>query len=199
MKIVRGGENFSREDLIQSSLEVYFEAGLVRFRRNSDAVVLVDLSEALKCGKVCPVYRLEDQEKALSWIQSKGLNWTVILKELSGLDGKPGNNFEAIELETLKGERRFLQGVRVYSPFHHHRLPPLQTAPNKWTVRHALRALVNRQVESFEQTTKGSIGLSKDLLKRIVEMPYGWHTEIEAGQVHLRCHRFEEYRFVLKG
>lgn len=200
MRIVRGGENFPREDLKQSSLDVYFESGLVRFRQTLDGVVLVDLSEALSHGKECPIYLLEDREKVIDWIQSKRLNWTAILEELSCLAGSPGEgNSGILEIEAFKGQRKFLRGVRMYSPFHHHRLPPLKSAPGKWTVRHALRALVNRQTENFEQVAHGPINLSKDLLRRIVETPHGWRTYAEDGQIYLCCHRFETYRFVLRG
>jgi hypothetical protein len=97
--------------------------------------------------------------------------------------------------------------IRVFSPFHMDRLKPLDKMPKKWTVRHALRAIVNGQYEGFRCTGVMTDDYARDnernfgrgefkapllFVRRVIESPSGWRVYAEGNnRVALNCHSFD--------
>lgn len=201
----------------------YVETPHVHIHLYNGSLSLTDLTNALKIGEICESYSMHyhgssplpgyhilrsvnydlqvlmEIMKAIPWEKDRWGGWENI-----------SHVFNGMEVILYRSD---IKGVRVYSPFALDRMKPLKEDPKKWTLRHALRALVNGQYESLRCTgvytddyaydyaynyQQGEIKNGKAFAKQIIESPSGWWVYESNGVVHISCHTFDNNEFKFK-
>lgn len=219
MNIVEKFETF--EDWANNYEKRYSRKENASVQLNSDGIYITDLTHALERGKDVDSYTIRwdrwkyDTVSILNFVAHFDYNLNKILEFLKSLEYQEyrGTKFEfqngeySYEVEIFQTIRK---GVRVFSPFALGRLKPLKTAPKKWTVNHAIRAIVNGQVKNLkcdgyytddyaydaaDNFGKREISAPLDFAKRIVESPSGWWVLESGRQIHLSCYHFDNNSF----
>jgi len=230
-------KEFNREAFFefQTEHEIYCEKEQFELTRYfaGQQITITDITNALKTGATCESYTIGlphyarndrisicqiyfefdyDLKKLWSFLQNLDFNSKDAL-----YGGRQLNiTINGVEYEIHK--RHEEQGVRTFSPFTIHRLKPLKEQPKKWTVRHAIRAIVNRQYSQLKckgQYTddyafdasidygRGEIKNNIAFAKQIIENPSGWWANDyeKNGKVSICCHSFDsnEFTFDLNG
>lgn len=209
------------ESALDHSGETFIEEGPWKLSQQyANSLVLTDITNALKVGKECQGYAINvwpASPAALHnfWNKAGGTPEKV-WEYLEALDfaenySEKMNDAGSGEI-TLTVYRRSVKGVRMYSPFALANMKPLKEIPSKWTVRHAIRALVNKQVEGVRKNyyltddyagdaasnfRKGEID-PIDLARQVMEAPDGWWSSLDGNSVKLVCHTFDSNSFTLK-
>ncbi len=214
MIIISKNQTVEPIDLCNSFDELYFEAVTVKMERFREQVRITDLSNAMKSGKVCRTYSLNDTEEggALNWLYGRGFDWSLIFKELAALAWTDRvREFDPIQVEGAKVYMDDMKAIRVYSPFNLAVMKPLKEEPKKWTLRHVLRALINNQArelvcngqysddyagDAARNFGQGEIPNAKAFAKRIMESPSGWWTHGAQSRVSICCHHFDSNSFI---
>ena len=121
--------------------------------------------------------------------------------------------FKSIEADGIRIHRESRNSLRVFNPNHLDRFKPLKEAPKKWTIAHAIRALVNKQASAFRDYyysddyaadaasnyRKGAVDVHT-LAKELIEEPSGWRAYADSeNKVSVCCHSFESITLTLQG
>ncbi|SHJ62887.1 hypothetical protein SAMN02745165_02810 [Malonomonas rubra DSM 5091] len=214
MKIISKEQKMAPIDICNSFEELYFEEQQVKMKRSQGQVRITDLSEAMKSGRQCRSYSLNDTEEcgALNWLSSRSFDWPLIFAGLGALPWADRfREFDAIEVEGAKVYMEDVKAIRVYSPFNLAVIKPLKEEPKKWTLRHVLRALLNGQFKELRcdgqysddyagdaarNFGRGEIANARAFARRIMESPSGWWTHSGENSVSVCCHHFDSNSFV---
>jgi len=201
--------------LAMSCRELFVSSEEVRLRifgsGRHRSLELVRLNNAQKRGAVCDRYylNLEDKLEGIRGEQALCRLINLVDYDLAGLLDIIGSaDFHKGDL-TLFGFRvthSELPAARVFSPFHLHRLKPLKAKPAKWTVRHVLRLVANKQYDRFDcigrftddhkhdadlNYGKGPVKAPLPFIRDVIENPRGWVAhEGDDGRVEISCHSF---------
>lgn len=120
--------------------------------------------------------------------------------------------FESIEADGIRIHRDSRNALRVFNPNHLDRFKPLKELPKKWSIAHAVRALVNGQASAYRDYrytddyaydaaydyAKGEVDALK-FAKDLIEEPSGWRAYSNSnGYVNVCCHSFESITLTLK-
>lgn len=203
---------------------LYLRQANAYVHRFQGSLTVTDLAHAFAAGKVCNSFQLDwgpvefhvpkefhalitscgydfrkvlDHCRALDWVKGKWEYDKIIL----GPGTRPGYEVAII--------RRARRGTRTYSPFVKPRR--LTESPDKWTIPHVIRALLNDQ---FQKLTCNGVytddyahdnavnfhqgDFSKNsaaFAKRILESPSGWWCQERNGIVSICCHHFDSNEF----
>lgn len=190
----------------------------------TDSWKVTDIKDALAAGKICVGYGISrhyanDSLAATNFICSRfngdmkalfdfcdGLGW---------VDGDCGYGEKEVTHDkyTVYITRYENKAIRVFSPFALERMKPLKEAPKKWTVTHALRALINGQYKSLHcngvytddyaydaavNFRQGEIADAVAFASKIIASPEGWWVGNYRGnnEVSICCHHFDSNSFV---
>lgn len=112
-------------------------------------LALTDLAEAFRPGRTCTQYRVSGRDGAepTDLILALG-SAAAAFGLLEQMDRNSGVRDRKPHVLTLEGclleiRRSAIPAIRVFSPLHLHRVRPLERVPNRWTIPHVVRALVN--------------------------------------------------------
>ncbi len=196
--------------------EVFIETGLWRFNYNyASGIELVRLDNALKTGATCATYRItvwpHSPADLINFWEAHGGTPEAVAAFIDSVvdESKDVRSAAFGNLTVHKGEQA---GIRTFSPFALSRLKPLGEMPPKWTLRHAIRALVNGQAENVRCKSYFTDDYADDaarnfrqgsldpvaLARKVIERPDGWWTSIDkSNEVYLCCHHFDSNGFRL--
>ena len=120
-------------------------------------------------------------------------------------------SFRSIEADGIRIHRDSRNALRVFNPNHLDRYNSLKEAPKKWTIAHAIRALVNKQASAYRNYyysddyaydaasnyRKGDID-ALTLAKELIENPSEWWASDNGeNKVTVCCHSFESITLTL--
>lgn len=214
---------------LNSGHDLIFSDLMLRVSRysGSDTWRVTDLKDALSAGKVCTTYGFYNNGVhanliVTTWISSEFgcdmQNLFAWADDLGWTEGRYGYPTHSITHngETINISRTDTKAVRVFSPLSLDRIKPLKEAPKKWTVAHAMRALVNGQYKNLRcngvytddyardaamNYREGEITNAVAFAERIISSPCGWWVGNHRGGdvVSICCHHFDnnEFTFVL--
>ncbi len=219
-------KNFNREFWYenQTEREFYVEDLKLKINLYNGSLTLVDITNALKTGLTCERYSLNwlgnDSIIGIRLMESFIWDLRKLFKFVQSLDWKPSKyGIDPIyfslmadsDITIYKGSEK---SVRVYSPFALSELKSLKETPKKWTLRHAIRAIVNKQYEylrckgvytddyAYDAAYNYQQGALDRLsfVKRLIESPSGWWTgdANNSGIVSVCCHSFDSNEFKFK-
>jgi hypothetical protein len=199
---------------INSFDNFYVEDVQIKFKQFDRNIILTDIKNAMKTGKDCRAFSLQidhNQDNCFfwNWIHQFGYDLQKAFDFLCSLPWD--NDHKGIELDGFKVYDRTEKAIRVFSPFSK-ALKPLKEEPNKWTVRHVTRALLNNQFDRLKchgvytddyahdaavGFRAGEITNSQDFVKQIIESPSGWWvgTHRENKEISICCHSFDSNSF----
>lgn len=188
-------------------------------------LVIYDITDALKTGKEVVGYSVDYWEHgnvAAHWILDEyGHDLKKLYNALAALefpiDGWGYTRSTTIKLNNAEIEctvhKDTNKAVHFWSPFNLDAIKPLKAEPKKWTLRHALRAIINGQFEGLRCTGKYSDDYAYDdaynyhrgdltehakaFAKRILESPSGWWvgSPDSDGWMSLSCCHFDCNKF----
>lgn len=199
--------------LVRSLRQVYVQDCQVKvalWGADCQDLSLTMLDNAQKIGAECARFHFSPAE-------SRGAGFTALCGLLQAVDFSlrdlvqvlAAADFErgSVEIFGMAVTRSMEPAIRVFSPFHMDRLKPLDKVPRKWTVRHALRAIVNGQYEGLRCTGvmtddyawdnarnfgRGECKAPLLFVRRVIESPSGWRVYAEDNnRVALNCHSFD--------
>lgn len=171
------------------------------------SMTITQLGNALKIGATCERFRFDlpmSSEKSI-WGLLDDVDYSLaqLLDVLASVDFDHGRP-EIFGASVSAGSE---PAIRVFSPFRLDRLKPLDRLPNKWTVKHAIRAVANGQYDSLRckgQYTddyaydaarnfgEGEINAALPFIQKIIECPSGWRVYDDGnGRIGLCCHHFD--------
>lgn len=217
MRIIKNTENkqtlkeiMSFDDFFNSRNDIYFQINewqyLMRMYSpdyyGSANLYLTDITDGGKIGKECKKF--------------------LISGSLNDLKAIYENNFDDMfvkivenDLENLKSEAYKTDSKRVFNPFTiKENYKPLKEKPSKWTLKHALRALVNNQYKNFKcdgqysddyawdnanNYGKGEIKDVNYFIEKIINEPSGWKAREwdNNNLINVDCHSFNLNSFEL--
>ena len=208
----------------QTEREFYIKDINIKLHIYNGSISLLDLSNALKTGKDCISYSInwiDCNNTLISWNILKVFKYNVknlfdFLESFTFDLNKWGSPkqiyFQMLEDTEVTIYKSLNKSVRTYSPFALHELKPLKESPVKWTVRHAIRAIINKQYEYLRckgvytddyaydaayNYQKGEID-NLYFAEKIIEHPSGWWTGEYNGIVSICCHSFDSNEFKFK-
>lgn len=197
------------DDFIKRGEDHYFKIGeyMYRLHRWADYYgevanyTLTDITLAGKAGKTCTTYYLEGNIDDISKIFEQ--NFDDIFFDIAT------NNLENVKVsKTVKSAKDVFNPLNIKETY-----KPLKEKPSKWTLKHALRAIVNHQIEDFKcdgiytddyawddavNYQIKEIKYTADFLKKVIENKSGWRVYEYDGRVNINCHHFDMNSFVLK-
>lgn len=191
-----------------------------------DSYIIKDVTNALKTGAVCNRYSITSDAPSGNLIITNWIEWkfggdiTKLVDYLKTLDFKKdgyGNFIDVIRRENDENcimtiSKCELKSINTYSPFNHANIKPLTAIPAKWTMRHAVKAILNGHFDNLRcngvltddyandaavNFREGTINDSTAFIKRIIESPSGWWTMLDGNSVKLCCHNFDSNSFTL--
>lgn len=162
---------------------------------------LEDITNAGQPGKECTFYRLEGDINAIAPMFEQ--NFDDVFFEIA-TDSFPN-------VKIYKGKKR---AVDVFNPITIKKTyKPLKEEPKKWTLTHALRALINGQFEDLKcdgyytddyawdnavDFRRGVISNVFGFVQKIIESKSGWHVFKSDDVINIDCHYFDTNSFKLK-
>jgi len=198
--------------LVRSLRQVYVQDCQVKVSLwgvDSHELSLTMLENAQKIGAECPRFNFSPNDaggglQALcGLLRAVDYSLSDLVQVLAAADFERGS----VELFGMVVTCSVEPAIRVFSPFHIDRLKPLDKVPRKWTVRHALRAIVNGQYDGFRCTGimtddyawdnernfgRGECKAPLLFVQRVLESPSGWRVYAEDNnRVALNCHSFD--------
>jgi hypothetical protein len=206
-------ETANNLDLSGSHSTFYIKTLNLRFHRYTSAIELVDLTNAMQKGMTC-------KRVMVRWDHhnfNDSIFWNFLNDNYNGdlLAFVKSRISEADEViaPNLACEMRFQASNRTYSPFTVGSFKKLDKLPTKWTLTHAIKALVNGQYKAFKcdgvytddyafdaacNFQKGEIKDPNGMIKELVEEPSGWRSSISGGGlVDVDCYHFDNNSFEL--
>lgn len=209
MKIVK---TLSTQDawngLFNGNRILYCESSKVKINLwgTSDMTLRVQLLEnAMVRGKECAEYRISTIQESHIHEFLEALDWdiTSLIHVFKTIQYKADKYQHAGLLIT----RSTSKAIRVFSPFNLTALKPLEKEPEKWTISHAMRVLMNGQYDTLRcdgvytddyaddnerKFDRGEIQFPLAWAKDIIESPSGWRVrrEEEGQKLHINCHHF---------
>jgi hypothetical protein len=201
----------------------------------ADRVSVTDLENALATGETCDTFKVVDTDLAsvpqreidgnvlIDLVQHFG-SVSALYSVLSSLDWETaGSGYYDSQRHELNGtvyeiHRSEAKGVRTFSPLHLHRVKPLSSAPKKWTIRSAYRAVVNGQFQWLKSDGtytddyardaandfyRGEIENHLPWIANIIERPSGWRVWVDDEDeqiISVNCHSFDlnSFKFCLE-
>jgi hypothetical protein len=189
----------------------YFVQDLnIKLNVYADTISITDLTNALRVGKTCK--RVSINHIAYDDYEAVPKFTKVYLTAIQSLFDD-FNDGDSVELRDVHVYCTEYKGIQVFSPFNLKYMKPLTEIPKKWTVKHALRALLNGQYTEFNKTLRLSDdyaydsasnfgkGVIKDVTmfcSDIIANKGGWRVTEENGIVHVMCCHFDYNEFTLK-
>lgn len=162
---------------------------------------LIDLTNAGKAGKDCAEYRISGNIKDFKQVFE--CNFDDVFYEIAT------NSIDGLKVNKWIGK-----GVNFFNPMTiKENYKPLKEEPKKWTVKHALRAIVNHQYENlkcdgyytddyaYDNAVNFGIKEIKNtmlFLKKVIENKSGWHVYTYDNKVCLNCYSFDTNSFTFK-
>lgn len=181
----------------------------VRIWQGAESVFITDITNGGKRGKSCPELSISveyahrnETPHCLSLLGQESLN-TIF--EITTAQKDP-NGF--ISKDLFKVIFRTQEAKRML-PVDLNTVKPLKEKPKKWTIPHAIRAIINKQYtelkckykyhdDTCEDHGKGVIENNVKFAEKIVENPSGWWiSENTDGIVSISCHHFDSNQFKL--
>jgi len=178
----------------------------------NDSVLVTDITDAGKTGKVCHELGISTKHSAPTcaiWNEIFRDHWKTIFN-LTTSKISPANCFNRDYFNFYLHE---IKAIRIM-PVDLSVIKPLKEEPKKWTLRHAIRALVNGQFQNlrckgrytddyaFDNAINFSCGIIENavvFVEKIVESPSGWWVSAnQNGQVSICCHHFDSNEFTPK-
>lgn len=211
---------------LQTGETIYDVTHDLRLHVHRDSFNITDISNAMLPGKVCRQYtvRVENVYDARDWCINNALTRADSLYQaflmLEGMKWDQPNRWGSIPERAfvidgvmLTAHKGFLKSIRTFSPLHLERIKPLKEEPKKWTVPHAVRAIVNGQFDVlkcngvytddyyYDYATdykRGEIESHISFARRIFESPSGWWVskDSDTGEVRICCHHFDNNSFL---
>ena len=176
-------------------------------------IYLTDITNALKRGKTCTRISIQsdkmDHEEIETLIFDCNYNFKKLFDILNSLDisGNDSLNYKGLTIY-----KNFQKSIRVYSPFNLKFVKPLKKTPEKWTVGHTLKVLINDQFKDFRcdgiytddyaydascNYQEGEISDSKSFERNIIENPSGWWCCESGNRLTLNCHHFKNTSMIV--
>ena len=189
--------------------DFYFQIGKYIYRLHQWACgykdevnyTLEDITNAGKPGKECYTYRLNGDMNALRVLYEQ--NFDDVFFEIAT------NNLKNVTV--YKGKKR---AIDVFNPITiKETYKPLKEAPKKWTLTHAIRAIVNFQFEDLKcngvytddyawdnavNFQRKQIENTAPFLQKIIESKSGWRVYDYDNEIHINCHTFDMNSFKFK-
>lgn len=191
--------------------DIYFQMGEYMYRLHQWALgygetmnyTLTDITNAGLAGKECYSYRISSSLKDIAPLFEH--NFDDVFYEIAT------NSFENVTVY-----KSVMKAIDVFNPITiKQTYKPLKEEPNKWTVKHALRAIVHHQFENlkcdgyytddYAYDNAVNFGIKEikytaDFLKKIIEHKSGWrvYKDSDNNRIHLNCYHFDTNSFKFK-
>jgi len=211
----------------QGEHEFFIEESRAKVQIYRGSVCITDLTNAMKVGKRCESFsfhmRREGHWHPYNLLGSFGFSLEKMFEFARALPWEKVREgwWKEAEVEMIGEEGPFYvcrneaKSVRVYSPYSIKEMKPLKEEPKKWTVRHALRALFNGQIEyvrcrgvytddyAFDAAYNYQQGQlePESFAREIMESPSGWWASARYNAenvVSICCHSFNSNEFKFK-
>jgi len=163
--------------------------------------ILTDITNAGIAGKECIEYRLKGNINDIAPIYEQ--NFDDVFFEIAT------DSFKNIKVyKTVKRSIDVFNPMTIKSTY-----KPLKEEPEKWTLKHALRAIVHNQFENlkcdgyytddYAWDSANDFGIKEikytaDFLKKIIENKSGWRVYKYDDRIHINCYSFDTNSFKLK-
>ena len=213
-------ENTNLVDLNELGFyDCYFREENAHIHAYQNCIVITDLTNALKRGKTCQVFRFSFAKE--EWDQHRSLvcdffnmleDWDFTLAEfIEKL--RSGESLFWLE-DRFSIQIKEKQATRIYSPFA--KVNPLRKRPTKWTLPHVWRAILAEQVKRAECTGYYTDDYAYDaacnyrmgeisptyLAQKIIENPSGWWAYVQKETedeiiLSVNCWHFDNNRIVI--
>lgn len=187
----------------------YCQEENIRVSIMHEYLVITDLTNALAIGKNCKEVRIRKKWDAaddcaiVNFMGWENNHFRAVMEEVD-------QDVILDDVEIYLSERK---GIETFSPFALERMKPLKETPKKWTVKHAIRALLNGQYTSFKcngvysddyaydaavDFHRGEIQDVQGFCKGIIEHKSGWWASDykNTGCVAICCHSFDSNEFI---
>lgn len=210
--------------MLQIGDTVFIENDQLKVHMYNGTMIITDISNALKTGKDCVKYSIKnevwgDNEGLYRFIHEYGYDFKQIFEDLENVSFVAYEKWDGYEEKDFKGMKVYKsteKAIRVFSPFNLKYLKPLKETPKKWTVRHAVRLVVNGQYENLKcngvytddyaydaavNYRQGEIKNGLAWIKGIIESPSGWWVSDRCGndtELSICCHSFDSNSLVPK-
>lgn len=220
-------QTFNRSILYdhQTERQFYIRDVNLKLHIYSGQLNVMDLNNALKTGKDCISYSINWRDcnnSIIAWnildifkYNVKSLftfleGFTFDLNKWRGLNEI---HFQILEDTEVTIYKSLDKSIRTFSPFSLAEMKPLTQAPAKWSVRHAIRAIINKQYEYLRckgvytddfahdaacNYQQGEITNNLSFAERLIESPSGWWASGYNGVVSICCHSFDSNEFKFK-
>ena len=162
---------------------------------------LTDITTAGVPGKVCHSYRISGKIKEISSLFEH--NFDDVYFQIAT------NSFENVTVY-----KSVIKAIDVFNPMTiKQTYKPLKEEPSKWTIKHALRAIVHHQFENlmcdgyytddYAWDNANNYGIKEikytaDFLKKIIEHKNGWRVYKYDDRICINCYHFDTNSFKLK-
>ena len=217
-KIIETGTGFGDLDWANCYDRLYIKEAGFLFKHWQGSFEIIDVTEALRPGKVCVSYSVrcwEDPCLVINFIDGNGYDKDLkalfnYLQFLTFERAGSGAYYKELQVKYSTGTLQIIkseqQAVRVFSPFNLKDLKPLPEIPAKWTLTHAVRLIANEQYQDFHCNGHYTDDYAYDaavnfdqgkkidrlgFLQDIIEHPGGWHCWPSDGRLHINCHSFD--------
>lgn len=206
----------------QTDREFYVEDIKLKIHFYNGSLTLMDITNALKTGLTCERYSINwntnEHLEGIKILDSFAWDTRKLFDFVKSLPWQPANYgiepifyswFDNGDVTIYKGSEK---SIRVFSPYALSELKPLKESPKKWTVRHAVRAIINHQYDwlrcegvytddyaydaayDFQRGDLDNVSFAE----RLIERPSGWWTSERDGIVSICCHHFDSNEFKFK-
>lgn len=175
---------------------------------NRAELVIGDVSNAYKRGKMCVFYRLtgKDSNSIYQALAKVDFDVKAMLSICASVDSETERHHKISEDVNLSKYSE--KGVNTFSPFLLDRLKPMKEIPKKWMTSHVIRMLANDQFENLSTIAiytddyaydtasnyqQGAVARD-DMLLRLVERPSGWWydgCEKDGDELAISCGSFD--------
>lgn len=195
---------------IGQTRELNYKGRILEIHRYNGSISIKDLTDAGKAGKTVSVLTLRYWKDERSGSEVMYWDFEEIFNVLMGVTSV--NDFcicsdhESIEVyrSVNKAIRYMAKDLSIYKP--------LTEKPKKWTLTHAIRAIINGQYKNLKcdgvytddyawdaatDFNRGEIKHALAFIKRIIEHPSGWHVNEwdNNGIIHIDRHTFDNNSF----
>jgi hypothetical protein len=208
-------DSIQEVDLLNNHRDIYVKGQNVKIHIYADSVIIVDLSGALKTGKRCTSYSINQATYTrdsficcfFNWLFEDHLTLNDFIKSM--FDGLYNN--DNIPFNIYK---TYVKGINVYSPFI--KMKPINT-PTKWTLPHVWKAILAGQIKSgvcdgrytddYAQDAADNFGRGNInvmyLAQQLIEHPSGWWVKVDnekngVVQLSVNCHHFDNNTLYFK-
>ena len=189
--------------------------GTLQIKEHNTSLRLLELTNAGLRGKTCKeiIISFNDMQEYTD------LKYNMVSESAGRVQLKNVRSFKDAQLFSAMAESllnchvscKEQKAVRVFPILNCDRIKPLKAKPQRWTIPHVIRALVNGQFESLKcngrytddyawddalNFRRGEINNAICFAKRIYEEPSGWWCgEEKNGLVSICCHTFDLNEF----